>query len=487
MPVPASRIRRCNDAPPATSADFVLYWMTSARRTDWNFALERAVEHCLKLNLPLLVLEPLRAGYRWACDRFHRFVIEGMIDNARACDRFGVTCYHYVEPHDGAGRGLLETLARRAALVVTDDWPAFFLPQMIATAAARLPVRLEAVDTNGLLPMHAADRTFATAYLFRRFLQRTLPAHLSELPQAEPLARLASRAGAGGRARIPQAVSERWPGGDPTESVRRLGELPVDHGVAPVSQRGGARTAAARLSDFVATLTDYAAARNHPDRDATSALSPYLHFGHISSHRIFAQIALWEGWNPDQLSDNAKGQRSGWWGMSESAEGFLDQLVTWRELGFNRCLHVDDYESYGALPEWARTTLAKHADDPREWLYTMEEFDRAATHDPLWNAAQRQLRREGRMHNYLRMLWGKKIVEWSKSPQVAREIMFALNDRYALDGRDPNSATGILWILGLHDRPWGPERPVLGKVRYMSSANTARKVRLRGYLKMYGD
>jgi deoxyribodipyrimidine photo-lyase len=172
--------------------------------------------------------------------------------------------------------------------------------------------------------------------------------------------------------------------------------------------------------------------------------------------------------------------------MSREAEAFLDELVTWRELGYNRCCLTDDYGRYESLPKWALETLAEHADDRREHLYTLDEFETAATHDELWNAAQRQLIREGRLHNYLRMLWGKKILEWSPSPQQALDVLIHLNNKYAVDGRDPNSYSGIFWVLGRYDRAWGPERAVFGKVRYMSSENTRRKLRLREYLERYG-
>jgi deoxyribodipyrimidine photo-lyase len=188
---------------------------------------------------------------------------------------------------------------------------------------------------------------------------------------------------------------------------------------------------------------------------------------------------------PDHVVPPANGRRAGWWAVSPAAEGFLDQLITWRELGFHFCHHRDDHDRYESLPDWVQRTLAKHAGDPREYLYSLDEFDGAGTHDPLWNAAQNQLRREGRIHNYLRMLWGKKILEWTREPREALEFMIELNNRYALDGRDPNSVTGIFWVLGRHDRPWGPERPVFGTVRYMSSANTARKVSVRRYLEQY--
>jgi deoxyribodipyrimidine photo-lyase len=159
--------------------------------------------------------------------------------------------------------------------------------------------------------------------------------------------------------------------------------------------------------------------------------------------------------------------------------------LTWRELGFQFCHHRPDHEQWSSLPDWAQTTLALHSADTRDHTYGLDEFAAAATHDPLWNAAQTQLVREGTIHNYLRMLWGKKILEWTEHPRQALEIMLELNNRYALDGRDPNSVSGIFWVLGRHDRPWGPERPVFGKVRYMTSANTARKVPVKEYLARY--
>ena len=182
----------------------------------------------------------------------------------------------------------------------------------------------------------------------------------------------------------------------------------------------------------------------------------------------------------------ANGRRAGWWSVGANAEAFLDQLITWRELGFNVCHKRSDHDRWESLPDWAVATLSKHAPDRREHVYTIDEFAAASTHDPLWNAAQTQLLREGTIHNYLRMLWGKKILEWTAEPREALEVMIELNNRYALDGRDPNSYTGIFWVLGRHDRPWGPERPIFGKVRYMSSANTARKFPVRAYLDRYG-
>jgi deoxyribodipyrimidine photo-lyase len=171
--------------------------------------------------------------------------------------------------------------------------------------------------------------------------------------------------------------------------------------------------------------------------------------------------------------------------MNQHAESFLDQLITWRELAYNACAHLDRYDRYESLPAWAQETLDIHTKDPRTHLYSLDQFENAETHDPLWNAAQRQLLREGRLHNYLRMLWGKKILEWTSCPEEALNIMIHLNNKYALDGRNPNSYTGIFWIMGRYDRPWAPERPVFGKIRYISSDNTRRKLRLKQYLNRY--
>lgn len=480
MSVPALRLRAANDAPIRPRGAYVLYWMIAARRAAWSFALDRALEHARALGRPLLVLEPLRAGYPWASDRLHRFVADGMAANARAFERAGILYHPYLEPRPGDGKGLLAALAAHAAVVVTDDFPAFFLPRMVAAAAAALPVRVEAVDSNGLLPLAAAPRSFPTAFAFRRFLQDTLPAHLSDLPRARPFARLALPPAPP----LPRRLLARWPAA--ALDGLDLAHFPIDHAVPPAALRGGGEAAAEALSRFVkAALPRYADERNHPDLDATSGLSPFLHFGHLSAHEVFSRVADAEAWTPERLAD-ARGRRTGFWGTSASAEAFLDQLITWRELGYVECARRPDHAAYGSLPAWARATLEKHAPDPRPTLYSLEALERADTGDPIWNAAQRQLRGEGRIHGYLRMLWGKRVIEWTRTPEEALARLVHLNDRWALDGRDPNSYTGILWCLGKYDRPWGPERPVFGTVRFMTSASSARKLRLKAWLARWG-
>jgi deoxyribodipyrimidine photo-lyase len=239
------------------------------------------------------------------------------------------------------------------------------------------------------------------------------------------------------------------------------------------------------LQEFLANrLIRYADDRNAVSKPATSGLSPWFHFGHISTIEVVQQILQSNGWDPETIQIPRKGSREGWWNLEPAVESFLDQIITWRELGFNNAYHNPQHNKYESLPNWAKTTLMEHASDERV-QYTLKQIEEADTHDEIWNAAQRQLVRNGIIHNYLRMLWGKRILEWAPSPQDAADWMIELNDRYALDGRDPNSYTGIFWVLGRHDRAWGPERAIFGKIRYMSSANTRRKFDLKPYLQEF--
>ncbi|MCY2961710.1 MAG: deoxyribodipyrimidine photolyase [Planctomycetota bacterium] len=481
--VPELRVVARNPRAVRKAGDYVLYWMTANRRTGWNFALDRAVELAAGLDKPLLVFEALRVGYRWNSDRLHRFVLDGMRANHAACAAAGVAYYPYVEPEEGAGSGLLEALAQRAAVVVTDDFPCFFLPRMVASAAAKLPVLLESVDANGLLPMRAAEAPYPTAYAFRRFLQKSLKPHLLEAPLEHPLE---AAARLGDVVAVAPGIEKRWPRATAQlleGDAGLLAALPIDHAVRVAPKTGGSEAAALALRQFVRhKLPRYAEERGDVSEDIASGFSPWLHFGHLSTHQILASIARIEAWTPARIATTTSGKKDGWWNLSPSGEAFLDELVTWRELGFNLASKRDDHDRYESLPAWARQTLDEHTGDRREHVYSLEEFERAETHDELWNCAQRQLVREGRIHNYLRMLWGKKILEWTRDPRAALEVMIELNNRWALDGRDPNSYSGILWTLGRYDRPWGPVRKIFGTIRYMSSDNTARKMDVKPYL-----
>jgi deoxyribodipyrimidine photo-lyase len=478
MPVPPVRVRVLAEAP-LREGDHVLYWMIAARRSTHSFALDRALELCRETGKPLLVLEPLRVGYRWASDRLHAFVIDGMRDQAADFARAGVTYFPYLEPREGEGKGLLEALAARAVAVVTDDFPAFFLPRMLDSAGETLEargVRLEAIDGNGLYPMYATDRVFGRAVDFRRHLHKTLLPHLQHVPSARPLDGYDL-----GAATIPAEVARRWPAAKLDEV--RVADFPIDHSVGVAPERGGSAAARACLKRFLDHRLDrYAKERNHPDDAAASGLSPFLHFGHVSIHEVFDTLVTHDGWDASKVQTKNVASREGFWGGSEAFESFVDEAITWREIGFNFCSHRADYDAYDSLPDWAKKSLAEHANDPRPNLYSLAELEEARTHDDVWNAAQRELVHTGRMHNYLRMLWGKKILEWSPSPEEALARMIELNNKYALDGRNPNSYSGIFWVLGRYDRPWGPERPIFGAIRYMTSDSTRKKLHLKQYL-----
>ncbi|MGC4087041.1 MAG: FAD-binding domain-containing protein [Polyangiaceae bacterium] len=487
MSVPALRIRNANRAPLKPSGDYVLYWMLAARRPTYNFGLERALELGRELGKPVLVLEALTSGYRWASDRLHQFVIQGMADNQAAFAKTCVHYYPYVEPSAGAGRGLVEALASSAAAVVADDFPCFFLPRLLASVSARLPVRCEAVDGNGILPIRLAEREFARAFDFRRYLAKIWLDHVSSAPKAEPLRglRLPRLEAA------PRDVLRRWPmaaAGLLALEPKALSRLPIDHGVAPSTTPGGHRAAERALTRFCEQrLSGYAEERNHPDSSVTSELSPYLHFGHVSAHDVLARVLDHDELSVADLEPAPSSQKSPFFQLRPGPAAFVDQLITWRELGYNFCVRQPrDHDQYASLPEWARRSLATHATDAREKLYSAAAIEQAKTADPLWNAAQRQLVESGHMHNYLRMLWGKRVLNWTRTPEQAYQLLVELNNKYALDGRNPNSYSGIGWCFGRYDRPWGPERPVYGLIRYMTSESAQRKLHLKQYLQRWG-
>ncbi|MFO0918184.1 MAG: deoxyribodipyrimidine photolyase [Planctomycetaceae bacterium] len=480
------RIRRCNHRAARGDADYVLYWMTAYRRLSANYALQRAIDWCEHLGKPLLIFEPIGCRARWNNDRIHAFVLGGMRDQQAECVAQQLAYVPYVEPVPGTGAEVIRRLCAQAAVVVTDDFPCHIIPRMIEALSGQVEVLVEAIDGNGIWPMRGTEQVFPSAYAFRRFLQSHLK--FEEWPQENPFA----------KRKLPRLADERLersrtkfaaPANDKllTGSPAALAELPIDHAVAPAEFSGGAKAANQTLSRFLDQRLDrYAEQRNDVDDEAASGLSPYLHFGQIGVHQIVRALMQREAWTPEMLGESRRGAKAGWWGMSPGSEAFLDELVTWRELGFNFCSHRADYDQYSSLPDWAKKTLEKHQTDARPVKYVAERLEAAETHDELWNAAQRQLVRDGRMHNYLRMLWGKKVLEWSDSPEEAVEILIDLNNKYAVDGRDPNSYSGIFWVFGRYDRPWGPERPIFGTIRYMSSQNTARKLSVKEYLRRYG-
>jgi deoxyribodipyrimidine photo-lyase len=474
-----ARLRRLNTARTAAGAEYVLYWMQAARRLAHNHALDYALACARELGRPLVVYEGLRVDYPWASRRLHRFVLEGMQANAARAAALGLQYWPFVETRRGEGRGLLRSLAARACLVVTDDFPAFIVPAQSEALARAVTVPVFAVDSNGVVPLALLGATVSAAAHLRPRIHKAFAEAWAHRAQSRP--------------RIPEAA--RQPVSTPFELWRAqdvgalVDTLPLDPGVPPVPETpGGTKAARARLREFVKRrLPGYAEGRSRPCSPAAghaSGLSPYLHFGHISIEEVVEAVLATTGeWSPSELRLPSRGKREGFFCDDADVNSFLDEAITWRDLGHHwHRSRADDASSLErALPAWALETLGAHAADPRRHLYTGEELENGLTHDPLWNAAQRELVATGTIHNYLRMLWGKKVIEWSRSPAEAYRTLEHLNNKYALDGRDPNSYTGILWCFGLFDRPWPPERRVFGSVRYMSSENTARKFRLADY------
>jgi deoxyribodipyrimidine photo-lyase len=474
-----ARLRRLNDRKTSSSGEYVLYWAQIYRRLDHNHALDYALVCARELRKPLVVYEGLRLDYPWASQRLHRFALEGMAGNARTAAQRGLNYWPFVETPRRRAKGLLSKLAARSAFVVTDDYPCFIVPGQSAALARRVEVPVFAVDGNSLVPLsRLGPAVSAAAHLRPRIHEAFAEAWTN---RAAPRPRVSREA-----ARTVDAPFETWKADDLDGFVR---SLPVDASVPAVATTpGGTTSARGRLRDFVKrSLPGYAERRSEPsspDAGHASGLSPYLHFGHLSIEEVADAVLAARGeWTTDDLRLENRGRRQGFFGAGADVEAFLDEALTWRDVGFQwHWSRREDARSLEtALPKWALATLGAHARDTRTSLYSPEEWEAGTTRDPLWNAAQRELVRTGTIHSYLRMLWGKKVIEWSRTPQEAYRTLEHLNNKYALDGRDPNSYTGILWCFGLFDRPWAPERPVLGQVRYMSSENTARKFRLGPY------
>jgi len=474
-----ARVRRLNQARTARGGEYVLYWMQAARRLERNHALDYALACAHELERPLVVYEGLRLDYPWASRRLHRFVLEGMRANAARAEELGLGYWPFVETEPGQGRGLLRRLSARAALVVTDDYPCFVVPAQAEALARRVDVAVFAVDSNSLVPLSLLGPPVSAAAHLRRRIHKDFAGAWPHRAAARPRLR-------GVPSRRVKPPFDLWKTKDLASFVDAL---PLDASVPPVpGTAGGALAARARLRAFVRKrLRGYAEARSEPrslEEGHASGLSPYLHFGHVSIEEVVGTVLATTGrWTPDGLRVHNRGRREGFFSDDADVDAFLDEALTWRDVGFHWhwSRRADAASLETALPPWALATLGAHARDRRPWLYTAEELEDARTHDPLWNAAQRELVATGTIHGYLRMLWGKKVIEWSPSPAEAYRTLEHLNNKYALDGRDPNSGSGILWCFGLFDRPWPPERRVFGSVRYMSSENAARKFDLRPY------
>jgi deoxyribodipyrimidine photo-lyase len=450
------RVRQLNQVGGVRAgAGYVLYWAQMNRRTAANQALNFAADLANREKLPLLVYEGVTCTYPYASDRLHTFLLEGVPDTASELERQGIGYCFYLRRRRADPNDMLYRLAEKAAAVVTDDYPTFIAASHNARVPARIGVPYFAVDASAVVPMERMEKREYAAYTIRPKIQRLLGEYLKPVPSPK--------------------VARPWEGPPPAGHVAvspanipaLVADCEIDHSVPPsTAYTGGSRAAQRRLQQFLRNnLRRYARERNNPSSHATSELSPYLHFGHIAA----LDIAL-------RARAHAAEHKL-------IADEFLEELIVRRELAFNfaRYAGPELTHSLDALPDWARATLAAHDRDPRPASFTPREFEQAATNDPLWNATQKELLLRGKIHGYYRMYWGKKIIEWSSSHREALETMITLHDRYALDGRDPNTYTNILWCFGLHDRPW-LERPVFGQIRYMGLEGMKRKTDVTSYI-----
>lgn len=475
-----------NDKEPDSSKEYVLYWMQTNRRFQYNYALEYAIAWANKLGKPLLIYEGLNVDYPWASDRFHTFMMEGMKENLEEASKLGINFYSYLEPEKGAGKGLLYSLAEKACVVISDEFPVFIIRNHNKSIATKLDIPYITIDSNGLIPVGLTDKDPYSAYLFRKIMQKYFLEAFTNPPKQNPLKDLEDI----NEISLPDEFLEKYPRGDEAfhDIKKVISKLGIDHSVGGIDMNGTRKAALGKLEQFIAYgLMEYDEKRNHPDEKKTSGLSPWLHFGKISEYEIVKTVLDHQpkDWDLGNLTPNG-GKNSGFFNGNPNIESFLDEVITWREVGFHYAHHRPDYDQFESLPDWVQKTMNEHRNDNREYVYSLEEFEQSKTHDELWNAAQAQLREEGIIHNYLRMLWGKKVIEWTPDYETALDYLIELNNKYAIDGRDPNSYSGIFWCLGRFDRAW-QEREVFGKIRYMTSESTRKKVRLNKYLDKYGN
>jgi deoxyribodipyrimidine photo-lyase len=502
-----ARLRKLNAHPPRTAGQYVLYWMQMYRRLSHNHALDYALAMARHFKKPLVIYEGLKRNYPWANARLHTVFLEGMRENARRAKEIGVTYWPFVETPEQHGHGILKDLAEDATMIVTDDYPTYITPGH-NRAIGQLEVAAHAIDSNGCIPLARLGPSVGAAAHLRPRMHKLFAEAWENRASAEPDFSGLSKAKS-------EPPFELWKAPKDLPAFVKL--LGVDPSVPAIANEPGGPTAGReRLAKFVQQkLGDYAEHRSEPGSptdNAASGLSTYLRFGHLAIDEVIEATLNAEGeWTAEEINPKTR-NKDDFFCRNANVNSFLDEAITWRELGYHwmACRVRDssgqsrhswwtggsppafNFESMDfsplqrgtletVLPPWAQATLNAHANDRREYVYTREQFENADTHDELWNAAQLELIHTGRIHNYLRMLWGKKVLEWSASPEEAYRVLEHLNNKYALDGRDPNSYTGILWCFGLFDRPWPGDRDVFGSVRFMSSDNTAKKFRLAPY------
>jgi len=447
------RVLLLNDKLVNPNARYVLYWMQMYKRVENNHALTYAIGQANELKLPLVVYEGLKFYYPWASDRLHTFILEAVEEKRKAFEKLGIRYIFYLQRNKKSPKQTVAKLAKDAAMIVTDDFPCFINPGHNRRISEKADIPVYAVDSNGIVPISKFDKEEYAAYTIRPKINKLLDRYLKPIPE--------------------ETIDIKKPNLDvdcpetivTAENIAELvSECDIDHAVKPSEHyRGGTANGRKRLKKFVKhILPDYDKARSKPDRDGSSRLSSYLHFGFLSPLEIALSV---------QDADVPQ----------ESIDAYLEELIVRRELSYNLTLHNAKYDSLEALPDWVQKTMRKHSEDERQFDYSLEELEAGETHDELWNAAQREMVVSGEMHNYVRMLWGKNVIAWSKSYEIAFETLVHLNNKYCLDGRNPNSYAGILWCFGKHDRPW-MERPVFGQMRYMTSASTGKKFDSKKYI-----
>ncbi|HUR99287.1 MAG TPA: deoxyribodipyrimidine photo-lyase [Pyrinomonadaceae bacterium] len=447
------RVVQLNEHAPNAKARYVLYWMQMYKRASFNHALTFAIRKANELELPLVVYEGLKYYYPWASDRLHTFILEGVEEKKREFEKLGIRYIFYLQKDDAAPKQTVARLAREASCIVTDDYPCFIIPEHNRRISERASITVYAVDSNGVIPMSKFEKEEYGAYTVRPKIKKLLGSYLKPFKE-EPVK--------SGRTAVELDCPETEVAS--TNITKLVAGCDIDHSVHPSGvYRGGTANGRARLKKFVEEiLPDYEATRNKPEKDGSSRLSSYLHFGFLSALEV--ALAVSDADAPQSAKD-----------------AYLEELIVRRELSFNFTHHNPNYDSLAGLPAWSQKTMREHIDDERQFNYSLEELEKGETHDELWNASQREMVATGEMHNYVRMLWGKNVIAWSRTYEEAFEALDHLNNKYCLDGRDPNSYAGILWCFGKHDRPW-MERPVFGMMRYMTSASTGKKFDSKKYI-----
>jgi deoxyribodipyrimidine photo-lyase len=442
-----ARVTRLNEGQ-VVDGRFVLYWMQATQRTDYNHALEYSILKANKLNRPLLVYFGIVEAYPEANERHYSFMLEGLKEVQAALEEKGIGM---VIKRNSPEIGVSE-LAKSASLVVVDQGYTKTERGWTRAAAERIGCPLIQVESNVIVPVKAASpKEEYSAATFRPKIKKVLDKYLVPIVN---------------RSLKKDSLKLDFSSFDIGDTEKAVSQLGIDGSVKKVeSFRGGAAQADRRLREFIKTkLDDYPESRNDPTKEGQSNLSPYLHFGQISPLYVALKVS-----ETDSLGKDA----------------YLEELIVRRELACNFVFYNSNYDSFGGLPEWAKKTLNEHQKDKREYVYSLDELENAETHDPYWNAAQKQMAVEGKMHGYMRMYWGKKILEWSETPEEAYKIALHLNNKYELDGRDPNGFAGVAWCFGKHDRPW-KEREIFGKIRYMNANGLRRKFDADAYAARFG-